>query len=196
MSAVVLAGNAHVVGHDGPAPARERLVEHVAWTLAQFAFARFALVGGQTNGSSGLEVILADHNGGGGGAGAAIATALRHLRSGILVVAGNMPFITADMIEWLLRQDDPTAEALITRHSGGVEPCFAIYNPGILPRLDAAGSLAADALSAALNTPSVQYIAPPSRFDAEGRFRKVHTAEESARALELIRRQFSLERFD
>src|SRR5690348_6452335 len=107
LSAVVLAGSAHVGKHDGAAPARESLIEHVAWTLAQFPFARFALVGGQTNGSSRLEVLPAEQNG--GGAGAAIAAALRHLRGGILVAAGNMPFITAEMIEWLLGQDDPTA---------------------------------------------------------------------------------------
>lgn len=191
----MLAGAAHsVAGHDGQAPARERLVEHVAWTLAQFPFARFAVVGGRTNGRSGLEVLPADHNG--GGAGAAIAVALRQLRGGIFVAAGNMPFITAEMIEWLLAEDDPAADAVIPRHSGGIEPCFAIYNPGILRHLDTAGSLAADALTATLNTPAVRHIAPPARFDAESRFRKVHTAEESARALELIRQQFSLERFD
>ena len=190
----MLAGSAQLGEREGAAPARERLIEHVAWTLAQLPFARFALVGGQANGSSGLEVIPEDQNG--GGAGQAIAAALRQLRGGILVVAGNMPFITAEMIEWLLGHDDPTANAVIPRHSGGIEPFFAIYKPGILPHLDTALSLAGDALSAALDAPSVRYVVPPPRFEAEGKFRKVHTAEEYARALELIRRQFSLERFD
>lgn len=194
LSAVVLAGTADLNRHDGDATARERLIEHVAWTLAQFPFERFAVIGGQTNGHSGLEVLPADQNG--GGAGAAIATALRHLRGGILVAGGNMPFITVEMIEWLLGQDDPTADAVIPRHSDGVEPYFAIYSPGILPHLDTALSVAGDALSAALNTPSVRYVAAPARFDAEGKFRKVHSAEDYARALENIRRQFSLERFD
>jgi len=190
LSAVVLAGGISTSADNQRAEsARERVIEHLAWTLVQFPFARFALIGADAGSHGRLEALPDDHNGVGPAEG--IATALRHLRGGILVTAGNMPFVSAEMIEWLLGHDDAKADAVIPRHAGGVEPFFAIYNTSVLSHLEKALRSDGGGFGGALEKDTVRYIDVPERFSARRDFTRVHTPQEYEQALATLEKKVS-----
>ena len=195
LSAVIITG--------GPSPlfgpndtkaeaARERLIERLAWTLSEFPFAHFALVA--PSGRAGVEPegvsVLADDETGLGPIGG-IATALRRLPDGILVAASNMPFITSEMVSWLLRHDDPQAAAVIPRHARGNEPFFAIYNKTALPRLEEILETEADGFGTALEKAGVRYIEVPEQLYAPRDFTRVHTPREYELALQSFEKKSS-----
>jgi molybdopterin-guanine dinucleotide biosynthesis protein A len=195
LSAVIITG--------GPSPlfgptdtkaeaARERLIERLAWTLAEFPFAQFALIA--PSGKAGVEPegvsVLADDETGLGAIGG-IATALRHLPSGILVAASNMPFITHEMVSWLLRHNDPQAAAVIPWHARGKEPFFAIYNKTALPRLKEIVEGESDVLRSTPEKAGVRYINVPEEFYAPRDFTRVHTPREYELALESFEKKIS-----
>ncbi|HEX9446228.1 MAG TPA: molybdenum cofactor guanylyltransferase [Candidatus Binatia bacterium] len=192
LSAVILAGGkSSRFGRDksGLELGGERVVERLAWTLAEFPFERFALVAapGKTGGWPGGLAALADDQEGLGPIGG-IATALRHLPGGILVTACDMPFISGELIEWLLGRDDAEAAAVVPRHAGGIEPLFAIYNKSLLPALEAAIGAGRYAIRSVLQGPAVRFAALPERFDAAREFANVNTPEDHARILEMRER--------
>lgn len=194
LSAVILTGGpSPLFGPDATRAefARERLIERLAWTLAEFPFERFALVA--PPGKAGVEpdgvAVLADDDQGVGPV-AGIVTALRRLPGGIFVVAGNMPFVSAEMVEWLLANDDPEAGGIIPRHRGGIEPFFAIYNKRVLPHVERA--LAdRDSLAGELEKSKVRYVELPEQFSASYDFTRVHTPQEYERALEALEKKHS-----
>lgn len=53
----------------------------------------------------------------------------------VLVCAGDMPLIPAEMLRTLLAVDLGGAPAVVPRHAGGLEPLLALYGPAVLPRL-------------------------------------------------------------
>ncbi|HEY1371934.1 MAG TPA: NTP transferase domain-containing protein [Candidatus Binatia bacterium] len=181
LTAIVIAAAAP--DGDGAANARERLIEHLAWTLAQFPFRHFAVIGTPGNGrhDSGHVSVLADAR--------PIATALRELPGGLFVVTGDMPFITTDMVEWLLGHDDPAADAVVPRYGQGVEPLFAIYNPGFLTHLDAALAEPGDALLNALDTARVRYVDTSEGLARS--FDRVESEEACARAVAGLEKKFT-----
>ena len=189
LSAVILTGGrSPLFGADavGAEFARERLIERLAWTLAEFPFDRFALVA--PPGKAGVEpdgvAILADDEQGVGPI-AGIVTALRRLPDGIFVAASNMPFVSAEIVEWLLGHDAPEAAAVIPRHRGGIEPFFAIYNKSALAHVERA--LAdRDSLAGELEKAAVRYVEVPERFSTLYDFTRVHTPQEYERALEVL----------
>jgi molybdenum cofactor guanylyltransferase len=173
--------------------ARERLIERLAWTLAEFPFAKFALVA--PRGNPGVEPdgvsLLADDEAGLGPIGG-IATALRRLPGGIFVAASNMPFITSEMVSWLLSNDDPQAAAVIPRHFRGAEPFFAIYNKTAVPWLKEMVQSKGDA-TGALEKAGVRFIDVPGQFYATRAFTRIHTAKEYELALDAVDKKFHAE---
>jgi molybdenum cofactor guanylyltransferase len=68
---------------------------------------------------------------------AALGTALRRLRSEILLVACDMPLVDAPCLEWLANHElDPAALALVPRNAGRLEPLFARYRLSALGAID------------------------------------------------------------
>ncbi len=102
-----------------------------------------------------------------------------------------MPFISGEMVEWLLGHDDSAADAVIPHHAGGIEPFFAIYHAGFLGQLEDALGLPGDAVDAALRKSSVRYVEAPARFESSEGFAHVYTAEAYARALQIIRANYA-----
>jgi molybdopterin-guanine dinucleotide biosynthesis protein A len=100
-----------------------------------------------------------------------------------------MPFISTDMVEWLLDHDEPAADAVVPRHAQGVEPLFAIYNPSFLARLDAALAHPGDALLSALDTSRVRYVETSEGLARS--FARVETEEACARALAGLEKKFT-----
>jgi molybdopterin-guanine dinucleotide biosynthesis protein A len=180
LTAVIIASAA--LNAEGAGNARERLIEHLAWTLAQFPFQHFALTGnGHHAGSADDYASL--------GAAGRIAMVLRRLPSGIFVAAGDMPFISADMVEWLLGHDDPAADAVVPRHPDGIEPLFAIYNPSFAAQLDAALAQPGDALLTALDRSRVRYVETPEALARS--FERAESEEACARALAAMEKKFA-----
>jgi hypothetical protein len=182
LTAVIIASAAP--NAEGAGNARERLIEHLAWTLAQFPFQHFALIGtgnGHHAGSADDHAVLS--------AAGRIATVLRRLPSGIFVAAGDMPFISADMVEWLLGHDDPAADAVVPRHGSGIEPLFAIYSPGFAAHLDATLKAPGDALLAALDKSRVRYVETPEALARS--FERAESEEACARALAGMEKKFA-----
>lgn len=173
---------------EGAGSASERLIEHLAWTLAQFPFGNFALIRKSCNGHGADASVLADDHAGVSAAGS-IATVLRRLRGRIFVAAGDMPFLSTDMVEWLLGHDDPAADAIVPRHAQGIEPLFAIYNPSFLAQLDAALSHPGDALLAALDKSRVRYVETSEALARS--FERVESEEACARALAALEKKFA-----
>jgi molybdopterin-guanine dinucleotide biosynthesis protein A len=65
-------------------------------------------------------------------------TALRATDAPVILVACDMPFLTADAFRWLAGFNVlPGAHGMITRGSAGLEPLFATYAPGIMPLVHA-----------------------------------------------------------
>jgi len=186
MTAVIVAGSAPCA--EGAATASERLIEHLAWTLARFPFGNFALIGKSGNGHGAGASVLADDHAGASVAGS-IATVLRRLRGGVFVATGDMPFLSTDMVEWLLGHDDPSVDAVVPRHAQGIEPLFAIYNPSFLLQLDAALAQPGDALLAALDKSRVRYVETSEALARS--FVRVESEEACARALAGLEKKFA-----
>ena len=187
LTAVIVAASAPGAG--GAVCARERLIEHLAWTLGQCSFEHFALIGKTGNGHHADRVsVLADDQAGLSTAGS-IAALLRRLHSGIFVATGDMPFLSTDMVEWLLGHDDPTADAVVPRHAQGIEPLFAIYNPSFLAQLDAALAQPGDALLVALDKSRVRYVETSEALARS--FERVESEEACARALAGLEKKFA-----
>jgi len=101
--------------------AGRRVLENLLEVLGQFPFQRLAVVTARGKAESwpeGIEILPDDQEGLGPIGG--ITTALRHLPGGVLVAACDMPLISAPLVEWLLDQYDPQADAVIPRHPGGI----------------------------------------------------------------------------
>jgi molybdopterin-guanine dinucleotide biosynthesis protein A len=111
-------------------------------------------------------------------------TALVAAGGPVLVLACDMPFVTAPFLAHLL-EAAPDADAVVPRDAGGLHPLCAVYRPGCLPAFEQA--LAAGRLTIVDVLPSVRVheIGPDEvrRFDPDGvLLMNVNRPEDLARA--------------
>lgn len=170
--------------------AGRRVVEKLLEVLGQFPFQRLAVVTARGKAESwpeGIEILPDDQEGLGPIGG--ITTALRHLPGGVLVAACDMPLISAPLVEWLLDQYDPQADAVIPRHPGGIEPLFSIYEKNFLPALEQAIRTGRYALHFLFAAAKVRFIDVPEKFSAAREFANINTPEDYERIVKLTKRK-------
>ena len=170
--------------------AGRRVVEKLLEVLGQFPFQRLAVVTARGKAESwpeGIEILPDDQEGLGPIGG--ITTALRHLPGGVLVTACDMPLISAPLVEWLLDQYDPQADAVIPRHPGGIEPLFGIYEKNFLPALEQAIRTGRYALHFLFAAAKVRFVDVPEKFSAAREFANINTPEDYERIVKLTERK-------
>jgi molybdopterin-guanine dinucleotide biosynthesis protein A len=106
----------------------------------------------------GVEVVADRERGVGpiGGVHAALL-ATRALAGGVVCVAGDMPFLSPDLLR-LVRDRDPGAEAVVPRAGGRPEPLLARYAPGCLAVVEAQLAAGERAMQALLGRLRVSWI--------------------------------------
>ena len=67
-----------------------------------------------------------------------IHTALVHANSSVIVVAWDMPFVTAELFRLIRDRGRDERFATVPEGPGGLEPFCAMYTPACLPTLEAA----------------------------------------------------------
>lgn len=161
----------------------EKVVGKIVRVLDEFPFRQLAVVTapGRTGDWPREATVLQDDREGLGPIGG-ITTALRHLSSGILVVACDMPFVTASMVDWLLDHYDASAAAIVPRHGKDIEPLFAIYEQSFLAAAEAAIDAGQYALHRALEGAALRLIDIPGHFSMEREFANINTPEDYERA--------------
>lgn len=167
-----------------------RVLKRLLGVLGQFPFRQMAVVTAQGKAESwpdGIVTLLDDQEGLGPIGG--ITTALRHLSGGVLVTACDMPLLSAPLVEWLLDHYDPHADAVIPRHSGGIEPLFGIYEENFLPALEEAIRTGRYALHFLFEETRVRFIDVPAQFSAEHEFANINTPEDYERIVKLTERK-------
>ena len=167
-----------------------RVLEKLLEVLRQFPFQRLAAgtARGRTeNWPEGIELLADDQEGLGPIEG--IATALRHLPGGILVTACDMPLISVPLVEWLLGQYDPRADAVIPRHPAGIEPLFGIYEKSFLPALEEAIRSGRYGLHYLFAAARGRFVDVPEEFSAAREFANINTPEDYERIVELMGRK-------
>ena len=101
--------------------------------------AEVIVVGGRASGLEGVRRISDERRGGLGplaGMEAGLAAARNRL---VFVAAGDMPFLPADLVGYLLeRLEERGASAVVPRHRGRTHPLCAAYDREILPRVRSA----------------------------------------------------------
>ena len=170
--------------------AGRRVLENLLEVLGQFPFQRLAVVTARGKAESwpeGIEILPDDQEGLGPIGG--ITTALRHLPGGVLVAACDMPLISAPLVEWLLDQYDPQADAVIPRHPGGIEPLFSIYEKNFLPALEQAIRTGRYALHFLFAAAKVRFVDVPEKFSAAREFANINTPEDYERIVKLTERK-------
>lgn len=170
--------------------AGKRVLKHIFDVLGQFPFRDLAVITapGKTAGWPERIVTLFDDHKELGPIGG-ITTALRHLSGGVLVTACDMPFISAPLVEWLLGHYDPQADAIIPRHSGGIEPLFGIYGKSFLPALEEAIRTGRYALHFLFDDARVHFVEVPARFSVERDFANINTLEDYEQVLKLTEKK-------
>ncbi len=165
-----------------------RVLDHLLGVFRDFPFRQLVIVtakGKEEDWPEGASILSDDQEGLGPIGG--ITTALRHLRTAILVTACDMPFISPSVIAWLLDQYDADADAIIPRHTQGIESLFAIYQTSALPTLEAEIQRGHYALHLALDRVRARFVDVPSRFSFEREFSNINTPEDYADAVKLIK---------
>lgn len=164
----------------------KKVVDKIVRVLNEFPFRQLAVVTGQGRmGDWPREAtVLPDDREGLGPIGG-ITTALRHLSSGVLVVACDMPFVTASMVEWLLEHYDAGADAIVPRHGKSIEPLFAIYEQSFLPAAEAAIEAGQYALHRVLEKATLRLVDIPGHFSMEREFANINTPEDYERAQDI-----------
>ncbi len=115
-----------------------------------------------------------------------IHAALAHANGAVLVVAWDMPFVTADLLRELRARGERSGTAVVPRGVVGIEGCCAYYRPEALDaasRLLARGELRLSEFVAAL--PAVGHLegAELARFGAPARlFLNINDAGDLAAA--------------
>jgi len=161
-----------------------RVVDRLLEVLRQFPFQSLAIILGRISPLSWpREILLLPDDQEGLGPIGGITTALKHLPGGILVVACDMPLISAPLVAWLLSRYDPRADAVIPRHSQGIEPLFGIYEKGFLPALQEAIRRGQYGLRFLAEEAKVSLVDVPENFSVEREFVNINTPEDYERAL-------------
>ena len=124
-----------------------------------------------------------------------IHTALSFTKTRTLVLAWDMPFLTAALLELLVERGEGERFAVVPESVAGLEPFCALYTPACLPAVTQAldeGDFRATALPfrfpsfTRVSTSDVAAVGDPERL-----FFNVNSAPDLARAEELEREQRS-----
>ena len=193
LSAVILAGGkSSRFGQDKSRMelAGRGVLGYLVDILSQFPFQRLAVITAQGKTESRPKgiVTLADDQEGLGPIGG-ITTALRHLSGGILVTACDMPLVSVPLVQWLLGHYDSQADAVIPRHSGGIEPLFGIYEKKFLPLLEEAIRSSRYALHFLFEEAKVRFVDVPAQFSVQREFANINTPEDYERIVKLIKKK-------
>lgn len=127
--------------------------------------------------------VIADELPGLGPLGGLHAALGRVARPYAFVVACDMPFLRIEPIRFLVSRID-SADAIVPRWSGDVEPLHAVYARTLRPRIAAAIAAGSRAIRDVLPAMRVDYVAEADMqavSGAEESFRNVNTPEEAAR---------------
>jgi molybdopterin-guanine dinucleotide biosynthesis protein A len=165
----------------------QRVLPRILNVLRQFPFQRVAVItarGKEKDWPESIVTIRDDQEGLGPIGG--ITTALRHLPGGILLTACDMPFVSGELIAWLLDHYDPHVDAVIPRHPAGIEPLFGIYEKNFLPALEKAIRSDCYGLHVVLEGAKVRFVDVPDKFSAEREFANINTLEDYERVLKLM----------
>lgn len=165
-----------------------RVLDHLLAVFRDFPFRQLVIVtakGKEEDRPEGASILSDDQEGLGPIGG--ITTALRHLRTGILIAACDMPFISRSVIAWLLDQYDADVDAIIPKHAQGIEPLFAIYRTSALATLEAEIQSGRYALHLALDHVRARFVDVPAEFSFEREFSNINTPEDYADAVKLIK---------
>jgi len=129
--------------------------------------------------------VIPDVIPGAGALGGVYSALLATARARVLIVACDLPFVTADLLARLVAECGPDVDAVIPRTTGGLEPLCAIYAARIAPvlrrRIDS-GALQVAAVAGDLR---VRELGPEAlaAYDRDGRlFVNVNTPHDYARA--------------
>lgn len=165
----------------------KRVLARLFEVLGKFPFQRLAVITapGRAVDYPNEMVALQDDQEGLGPIGG-IATALRHLPDGVLVTACDMPFISVPLVKWLLSHYDPHVDALIPRHSAGIEPLFGIYGKSFLPALEEAIGAGRYAIHSLFEEARVRFVDVPAQFSVEREFANINTPEDYERIVRLM----------
>lgn len=164
----------------------KRLLGRLFEVLGEFPFQRLVVItapGKPVDCPAGIAALVDDQEGLGPIGG--IATALRHLPGGVLVAACDMPFVSVSLVAWLLSHYDPHADAIIPRHTGGIEPLFGIYEKSFLQALEEAIGTGSYALHLLFPKRDVRFIEVPEKFSLEREFANINTPEDYERIIKL-----------
>lgn len=114
------------------------LIEHVRNALASIC-GEVLVVGGATVLPEGVRRV-ADERPGRKGPLAGIEAGLAASKhDSVFVAAGDMPFLTPDLVQYLLgRLEEGLAPAVVPRYAGRVHPLCGAYQRALLPRVRAA----------------------------------------------------------
>jgi molybdopterin-guanine dinucleotide biosynthesis protein A len=122
----------------------------------------------------------------GAGALGGVYTALDTARHDVVVVlACDLPFVTADLLDRLITEADDTVDAVVPRSRRGLEPLCAVYRKRCAPVLRERIETGALQLSALPDVLRVREVGPAALapYDATGRlFANVNTPHDYARA--------------
>lgn len=122
----------------------------------------------------------------GAGALGGVYTALDIARHDVVVVlACDLPFVTADLLDRLITEADDTVDAVVPRSRRGLEPLCAVYRKRCAPVLRERIETGALQLSALPDVLRVREVGPAALapYDATGRlFANVNTPHDYARA--------------
>jgi molybdopterin-guanine dinucleotide biosynthesis protein A len=118
-----------------------------------------------------------------------VATALRRLPNGILVLACDMPLVSVALTEWLLSEYDPKVHAVIPRSQDRLEPLPGIYLARFLPVLEQAIADKRHALHQVLQTNQVRYLEVPARFERRHELANINTAQEHGSIEALLKKR-------
>lgn len=167
--------------------AGKRVLERLLELFQQFPFQTLALITGRGKGGGwpkGVRVLPDDQEGLGPIGG--ITTALRRLSGDIFVAACDMPLVSVPFLEWMLGHYDPRADAVIPRHSKGIEPLLGIYEKSFLPALEREINSGRYALYQILKKGRVRYVDVPTDFSVKREFANVNTPEDYSRVKTLL----------
>jgi len=167
--------------------AGKKVLERLLEVFQQFPFQRLVLITSQGKGGDWPKgvIVLPDDQEGLGPIGG-ITTALRRLPGDILVAACDMPLVSVPFIEWLLGHYDPGVDAVIPRHSKGIEPLLGIYEKSFLPALEKEIGSNRYALHRILKKGRVRYVDVPTDFSVKREFANVNTPEDYSRVETLL----------
>ena len=152
----------------------KKMIEHVLASLKSSS--RISIItGNDAYGQFGYRICSDIYNNCGPLGG--IHSALYNSTSGWnLVVSCDLPFVTAEFCEFLVRNiNDTFADAIVPVHDKHVEPLCALYNKACLPELEKMILKKEFRMHTVLENLNTIYVEVPGEFDSSVLFRNMNT---------------------